>query len=275
MLFKGFLLSLCGLLSFPLPVFAQQPVKDQEILSKVLQHLQAHYFRSLTPVELQAKSLNELFSKLDKETHLEPAKPSELDFVRGLKEEKSIARVERFENHVGYVQISFLGRRTAHDFDKVLSRFIRDGVQNLILDLRGNPGGSLNSGIGVIEHLIPSGKLLFTFYGQGGVETKEYSQGTKIEPIKVTVLIDRKTASTAEMMADALKRYAYAQLIGEPTYGKRSVQGTFPVDPFHTLFLTTGHFVLPEESQIKIQPDVRASSGECLQKALRIITGKG
>ena len=107
------------------------------------------------------------------------------------------------------------------------------------------------------------------------METKELSQRTEIESIKITVLIGPKTASTAEMMAHALRRYAHALLIGEPTYGKRSVQGAFPVDPFHTLFLTTGYFVLPEDSQIKLQPDVRVPSRGSLQKALRIITGRG
>lgn len=272
--FREFFLFLTLFLIVPFLVFAQQPIENQEVLSKVLEHLKAHYFRLLNAEELQVKSLNELFSKLDEDTHLEPMKPSDLDFIRGLKAENSIAKATHFKNHLGYVRISFLGRRTAEDFDKILDQFGRNGVSNLILDLRGNQGGSLVAGIGIVEHFVPSGNLLFTFYGRNGQETKEYSKGIKTESFKLTVLVDRQTASTAEMIADALRRYAHAQLIGEPTYGKRSVQEAFPIDPYHVLFLTVGHFILPEDSQKKIQPDIQASSKESFEKALGVMLGE-
>lgn len=269
--FKRFLLFLILFLITPFLVFAKQPLENQEILSKVLDHLKTHYFRPLTSEELQAKSQDELFSQLDQDTRLDAVRPSTLDFVRGLRKEKSIAEAKRLQQGVGYIQVSFLGRRTTRDFDKVLNQFIRDGVQDLILDLRGNSGGSLESGVALAEHFVPPGKLLFTFQGREGLETKYYSQKKRTKSFKILVLLDHKTASTAEMIASVLRRYAHARLIGEPTYGKRSIQESFAVDPSHILFLTTGHFILPEDSQKKLQPDFEVPSRKALEKALSIV----
>jgi len=254
--------------------FAEPLSENQEILSKVLEHLTTHYFRPLSPAELHTKSLTELFLSLDQETHLESVKPSESDFVRGLKDEKSIAKIQHLQNYAAYIQISFLGRRTANDFGQLLNQFVHKDIQTLILDLRGNSGGSLESGIALIEHFIPYGKLLFTFEGRDGLATKRYSKNTETRFFKIIILINAQTASTAEMIADSLRRYAHAQLIGEPTYGKRSVQEVFAVDSSHTLFLTTGHFILPDDSQEKIQPDVRMPSEKAFEQALSEITRK-
>ncbi len=255
-------------------IFAETASENPELLSKITTQLSSHYFRSLTPSELQAKSLTELFSSLDQGTHLKSVKPSESDFVRGLKEEKSIAKVQRLQNYAAYIQISFLGRRTTNDFEQLLNQFVREDIRTLILDLRDNSGGSLESGISLIEYFIPAGKLLFTFQGREGIETKYYSKKPAIRSLKIFVLINGQTASTAEMMADALRRYADAQLIGESTYGKRSIQEVFAINPSHILFLTTGHFILPDDSQKKIQPDVRAPSEKAFEQALSEITRK-
>jgi len=255
-------------------VFAEASLENPELLSKIIPQLTAHYFRPLTPAELQAKSLSELFSSLDKGTHLKSVKTPALDFVRGLSEENSIKKVEQIQKRVGYIQVSFLGRRTAPDFTEALESLDHEGIQNLILDLRGNSGGSIESGVEIIENFVPEGNLLFTFQGKTNKEAKRYSQKKKTASFPLIVLIDGRTASIAEIIAFALQRYAHATLIGEPTYGKRSIQEMFPVDATHTLFLTTGHFILPDYPTDKVQPDILMSSEKAFEKARLTITEK-
>jgi len=255
-------------------LFAETAPENPELLSKIKSQLTAHYFRPLTSSELQAKSLTELFSSLDKGTHLEPAKTSELDFVRGLSDESSIKKSEQIQKNVGYIQISFLGRRTFPDFMEALEYLKREGAQVLILDLRGNSGGSLESGVEIIESFVPEGNLLFTFQDKTDKEEKRFSQKKKSVSFPLIVLIDRQTASAAEIVAFALKRYAHAKLIGEPTYGKRSIQEMFPVDSSHVLFLTTAHFILPDHSEEKIKPDFLTSSEKAFEDALSVIKRK-
>lgn len=253
-------------------IFAAQPFDNPDILSKVLEHLTNHYYRTLNADELQAKSLDELFAKLDKDTHLESVKTPALDFVRGLSEENSIKKVEQIQKSVGYIQVSFLGRRTTPDFTEALESLEHEGIQNLILDLRGNSGGSIESGVEIIENFIPEGNLLFIFQGKTDKEAKRYSQKKTTNSFPLIVLIDGRTASTAEIIAFALQRYAHAKLIGEPTYGKRSIQEMFAVDATHTLFLTTGHFILLDYPTNKIQPDILTSSEKALEKAQLTLT---
>ncbi len=258
----------------PFFIFAETASENPEFLSKIKTQLINHYFRPLTTAELQTKSLAELFSSLDKGTHLESIKTPPLDFIRGLKDENSITKVKQIQKRVGYIQVSFLGRRTAPDFTEALESLEREGIHSLILDLRGNSGGSLESGVEIIENFVSQGNLLFIFQDKTGNEAKRYSQKKKNISFPLIVLIDGRTASSAEIIAFTLQRYVHARLIGEPTYGKRSIQERFPLDATHTLFLTTGHFILPDYPSNKVQPDILTTSEKAVEKAQLIMKEK-
>lgn len=273
---RSFLFSLIGLLLTgwtPLVFSADAQGEDFDLFLKMLPQIKAHYVRPLTPEEMQSRSFKGLLSKLDPDTHLEAVGPSSSDFVRGLQEEGSISKVYRPREGGGYLHIAFWGRRTAPDFDEAAEQLKKEGVRHLILDLRGNEGGDLESGVAFLERFIPPGQLLFTLRNRDPFEVKRYSRGMAQRiSMGLIVLTDQKTASTSEIVVDALQRYAHADLVGEPTRGKRSVQEAFPVDASHVLFLTTGYFYLPSESKSgKIEPDFSVSSDRALERALVLV----
>jgi carboxyl-terminal processing protease len=103
-------------------------------------------------------------------------------------------------------------------------------LQGLILDLRGNPGGLLKPALGVAELFLPEGVIVHT-YGQVRKANQTYlSQNKAPNPLTVVVLVDGETASAAEVVAGALKDNRRALLIGQPTYGKGSIQGTIALE---------------------------------------------
>jgi len=103
-------------------------------------------------------------------------------------------------------------------------------LQGLIIDLRGNPGGLLKPALGVSELFLPEGVIVHT-YGQARKANQVYrSHNENPIPLPLVVLVDGETASAAEVVAGALKDNGRAIIIGQPTYGKGSVQGTIALE---------------------------------------------
>lgn len=270
---QPFSVFLIALLTCPNPSFSQTLKDPDPLLTAILAKLKVHYFRPLSSEELKATSTEELLSSLDAETHLETVVPSSSDFVRGLERENSIPETYPLNESWGYIRILFWGRRASADFHKVLESFTQKGIQGLILDLRGNSGGSLESGISVLEHLLPAGALLFMVKDKNGKGSNRYCEKGNKPFFRIIVLIDGKTASTSEMVADALRRNIHAMLVGEPTYGKRSIQEAFLMDASHIFYVTTGFFELPGDvgRNKKIEPDLFALSEQALDEAQSLL----
>ena len=134
---------------------------------------------------------------------------------------------------VGFVQIEQFGEDTARELHEVLDKFAAQGVTSLVVDLRGNPGGLLMSAVDIASEFLPEGALVVSERGRPTVyPTKtDYSHGTtsKRPAWPVRLLIDGGTASAAEILSGALRHHDRARLVGQQTYGKGSVQQTFPL----------------------------------------------
>ena len=133
---------------------------------------------------------------------------------------------------IGYVQINHFQDSTVQDVKEALARLQTDGVQALILDLRGNPGGSFQAGVQVAELFLNEGVIV---YAQSPLD--DYNHPFKVEsrnPVQlpVVVLVDRDTASAAEVVAGALKEHRLGNtlIVGQTTFGKGSIQGVIPLD---------------------------------------------
>jgi hypothetical protein len=115
-----------------------------------------------------------------------------------------------------------------------LKNLRRQGMKYLVLDLRGNPGGSLETVLNIADMLIPKGKTIATAWGRFGVwkgkQQPYVSGGGKFNDLPVAVLIDGESASGSEMLAGALKDNGRATLLGRPSFGKDLGQSYFPVD---------------------------------------------
>jgi carboxyl-terminal processing protease len=133
---------------------------------------------------------------------------------------------------VGYVQINHFQDSTVQDVKEALARLQTDGVQALILDLRGNPGGSFKAGLQTAELFLNEGVIV---YSQSPLA--DFNRPFKVEAhnpvtLPVVVLVDRDTASAAEVVAGALKEHRPGNtlVVGQTTFGKGSIQGVIPLD---------------------------------------------
>src|SRR5205807_115206 len=132
--------------------------------------------------------------------------------------------------YFGYLHIHNFQESTLQEVKIALDEPQAMSLQGWIIDLRGNPGGLLKPALGVAELFLPEGVIVHT-YGQIRKANQVYlSQNKTPYDLPVYVLVDGETASAAEVVAGALKDNRRATLIGQPTYGKGSIQGTIALE---------------------------------------------
>ncbi len=162
--------------------------------------------------------------------------------------------------HIAYLRLSGFQKTTSRDFDAALWDLHRQGMQSLIIDLRGNPGGLLTAAVDVADKFVASGRIVST-RGRNAHEDFDYSaHATGTWRVPLTVLIDGNTASASEILAGAIRDNHRGTVVGQRSYGKGSVQGIFSL---HTstagVRLTTAKFYSPEGyaiSQRGVYPDL-------------------
>lgn len=158
----------------------------------------------------------------------------------------SVLEDEFHMDGIGVVRISSFQPTTPVEFDRLLARWRMLGLKALVIDLRGNPGGSLLAAIQLAERFLPSGTLLIT-QGQNPAfnRTWESHSGLLAVDLPLIVLIDGETASAAEVLAGALKEHQRARLVGSPTFGKGTMQHVWPIADGGTLRLTLARLFGP------------------------------
>jgi len=139
------------------------------------------------------------------------------------------------------IHISSVGLNTGEDLETVLQELHDEGIQGIILDLRGNTGGYLEPTIDIANLLVPRGVVLQTV-NQGG-NRRVYSSTLRNAPFEnIVVLVDRFTASAAEVIASALQDSGVATVVGEVTFGKGLVQSVYGMRTGGALKLTTEEY---------------------------------
>ena len=188
--------------------------------------------------------------------------------------ERAIIRVtsikhEMLPHGIGYVRISQFQNRTGPDLIKAISNFQSQGEFNgLILDLRNNPGGVLTAAIEVTDAFINGGLIVSTKGRDEFLDSKyEATNETILADQPIVVLINGGSASAAEIVAGALQDHERAVLIGNPSFGKGSVQTILALENEYALKLTTALYYTPNGRSIQatgIQPTIQVSEGEAL-----------
>lgn len=146
---------------------------------------------------------------------------------------------------IGYLQFAQFTQGSAAELRLQLQRVLRGGAQGLILDLRDNPGGLLEQAVGVASLFIRSGTIVTT-RGRSQPTEVYTALGDAIAPrIPLVVLVDRGTASSAEIVTGALKDRGRAKVVGTRTYGKGVFQQLFPLAGGSALDLTVGEYFTP------------------------------
>ena len=161
---------------------------------------------------------------------------------------------------IAYLKITSFQKTTANELDEALWTLHRQGMQNLIIDLRGNPGGWLDAAVAVADRFIQEGGIVST-RGKNGIENQNYTanrSGTWQVPL--ILLIDHESASASEILAGAINDNRRGLLVGSTSYGKGSVQGLFHTKALSSgIRLTVSKFYSPTGAAISergVQPNI-------------------
>jgi len=145
---------------------------------------------------------------------------------------------------IGYMHVSGFQETTEHEVAQALEEM--GDVKGLILDLRQNPGGLLSEGVGVADKFLKKGQLIVSHHGRSSPEkryTAAHGNGGKDYPL--VVLVNRGTASAAEIVAGAIQDHDRGLIVGETTFGKGLVQTVYPLAENTGLALTTARYYTP------------------------------
>jgi hypothetical protein len=216
--------------------------------AELLRQIREAYLFDVDVASLELLSVPEIVARLDPDTHLvEVRRRMSLDFIRGFEPEGSVVAVRALGGGRGYLRLVFFGRRTLEDLRKALRDFLPP-LCALTIDLRDNAGGNFEQALRLAELFLPLGAPLTLYEGREG-RALLYATGTAApRRERLTLLINARTASSAELFAGVLRWHHRAELVGAPTTGKRTVQQVVRLDQAHLLFLTTGRFLAPDGS---------------------------
>jgi len=193
--------------------------------------------------------------------HEKDRKLEDVTITRDIIKIKDIKRASILEDNIGYVRLLEFRESTARDLAKALKTLKSKGMKGIILDLRNNPGGLLNSAVDVASEFLPDGKLIvFTKPRNGNkVEYHSHPMAEKCLDIPMVVLINKGSASGSEIVAAALRENKRAILLGETSFGKACVQTVLPLSDGSAIRFTTAKYYTPLGNSIHevgITPDV-------------------
>ena len=175
---------------------------------------------------------------------------------------------------IGYIRLIQFNEPTAEELSKALDELQKQGMQALILDLRNNPGGLLNSAVDVCGQFLPPKSKVVSTQGRMPSQQHDYStSGAKKERpnFPMALLINEGSASGAEIVAGALKDLHRAILVGETTFGKGSVQNVMQLPDGSAVRFTTAKYYTPSRQVIQgngVAPDIRVALTTEQERAL-------
>jgi carboxyl-terminal processing protease len=185
------------------------------------------------------------------------------------------------------ITLNSFSANSAELFRDAIKKFTETKSDKLVLDLRGNPGGYLDSAVSMASWFLPSGKpVVIEDYGTNKKQNIYRSEGYDIftDKLKFVILIDNGSASASEILAGAMQDYGLAKLVGEQSYGKGSVQEVVDITPDTILKITVAKWLTPNGTSISLkgltpdyvvpltQNDVDAKKDPQMDKAVELLT---
>lgn len=174
------------------------------------------------------------------------------------KVETPTVKHEMLEGGMGFLQIVEFDDITVSQFSEAMTDLRAQGMKGLILDLRANPGGSLDAVVDIAEMLLPEGMIVYTEDKYGN--RREYTcDGSQQLEMPLVVLIDMNSASASEILAGAIKDYGIGTLVGTTSFGKGIVQQILPFSDGSAIKVTVSSYYTPKGYNIHgigIEPDV-------------------
>jgi len=182
---------------------------------------------------------------------------------------------------IGYIRLVQFNEPTADELSKALDELQKQGMQALVLDLRNNPGGLLNSAVDVCAQFLPPNTKVVSTQGRVASQQHDYStSGAKKErpSFPMVVLINEGSASGAEIVAGALKDLHRAVLVGETTFGKGSVQNVMQLPDGSAVRFTTAKYYTPSKQVIQgngVAPNIRVAMTAEQERSLFTLRNTG
>lgn len=190
------------------------------------------------------------------------------------------------EKGIGYIKIDQFGDDAYKMFKEEYDKLTKEGMNRLIIDLRGNTGGELRNAENIIEMFLEKGKLMYSTRNKSGYKVEEKTAKPGNENIKLIILGDRYSASASELLIGALVDNKRAKLVGENTFGKGVIQEMKPLPTGDFLKLTVEEYLRPNGDKIHkkgVKPDyeikldvkryTEKKEDNQLEKALEVIKG--
>lgn len=172
--------------------------------------------------------------------------PLEFGIMRDEISPRSVDNAFFIRPHVAYIHISSFNETTNDELSAELKKFDARSLQGLVLDLRDNPGGLLQEAVDVSDHFLEKNQLIVYHFGRRSREKRYYAtKGDGGSEYPMVVLINRMSASAAEIVTGALQDHDRALVLGEPSFGKGLVQSEYPLSERTMLLLTTARYYTP------------------------------
>jgi len=159
---------------------------------------------------------------------------------------------------VGYIRVTKFSQNTAKELDEAYQVLVAQGLRGLVMDLRFNPGGLLDSAVAVADRFIDDGLIVRT-QGRAGIHNESYARpyDTYRPPLPLVLLVNQYTASAGEVLGGALKDHERAVLVGTRTFGKGSVQNIIDLDGHGAIKLTIAYYYTPKGKLVHRVPNAK------------------
>lgn len=194
------------------------------------------------------------------------------------------------DEDTGYLQITQFEENTFNEFKSAISAMEKEGMKDIVYDIRSNPGGLVSSVTDILDEMLPEGTTVYMEDKYGNRNTFKSDEENQLN-YPCIVLVDGASASSSEIFAGAIRDYEYGKLLGTKTFGKGIVQNTFMLSDGSAIKLTISEYFTPKGNNIHqkgIEPDIKleyrflGKEGEeydqaldnQIQKALSILNGE-
>ena len=176
-----------------------------------------------------------------------------LTIVRAAIPTNSISNTLMLRPGVGYIRIKDFTSTTVRELDEAIDKLKEQGMQELVLDLRQNPGGLLDAAVGVADHFLDKGQMIVYTKGRTADSAQDYVAPGKHDhlTLPLVVLVNRGSASASEIVAGAIQDHDRGLVVGETSWGKGLVQSVYTLQYGAGLALTTSKYYTPSGRNIQ------------------------
>ena len=184
------------------------------------------------------------------------------------------------DGKIGYIAISAFDAPTDEQFIEAVKKLEEKGMEGLIIDLRNNGGGMLESVVNMLDYMLPKGSTIVSTKDKNGKGDVYTAKTETTFDLPLAVLINGNTASASEVFSGAIKDYEMGELVGTTSFGKGIVQSVIPLKDGTAIKITTSKYYTPSgknihgtgiDPDVKVELDTEGKSDNQYKEAMRLV----